>query len=182
MKEFIPWLIFLIVAAGASALRWWFERKQRAEAEEQRTRAEPAPRTRPAQTAGPNVPQAILVKKERARGIEDHVLRRRQPARPVPAQVPATVRQPVRAAVSRPLSRPLSPLRAKRARGQGAEALTAPKAKRTSLRDEMAAREKHAPAVVKAAPRGFLGSLLAAENIPRAIVISEILGPPKGLQ
>ena len=180
MRECIPWLIFLIVAAGASGLRWWFERKQRAEAEEQRTRAESAPPRRPvpARPAASNIPQAILVKKETPRGIEEHVLRRRQPARPVPAQRPATVRQPVRAAVSRPLS----PLRAKRARGQGAKALTAPKAERMSLRDEMAAREKHAPAAVKAAPRGFLGGLLAAENIPRAIVISEILGPPKGLQ
>lgn len=161
MEEIAPLLLFILVVIGGSALKWWVQ-KQAAQKEAatrqaaRRGQPSPAPaETRQAARAAPRRPAA----------------RRPAPGAVVAQQV---IRQKTqRATAPAPgddlHKRHLEPLEAPRVMTLGGPMLPG--------------GQPPAPSATPAhRPRpAFLGSMLCGRNLARAIALSEILGPPKGL-
>jgi hypothetical protein len=166
MEEILGILLFLLLIGGASALRWWIEKQQREkEAEEHQFHSTPAQPPGPPPTRRP-------------------VFYGRPGEKPrfaVPAPEPTSLQAPVFL-----LTDP-----------EVLEALPLQTAARRSVRRKVAPQPSPAPQAEPLKPPGtiqaaapvavsragpFLGSLLERENLAKALVLSEILGPPKALR
>jgi len=171
MEEILGILLFLLLIGGASALRWWIEKQQREkEAEERRQGAvprppsAPSPGRRPVFYGLPGEKSPIAAPEAEPTGLQATVFlltdleaREAQPLQPAARR--RVVRRPVRREPEpqpspAPQTEPLKP--------PGTIKATAP-----------VAGPQDTP---------FLGSLLGGRNVAKAIVLSEILGPPKALR
>ncbi|MDP6380165.1 MAG: hypothetical protein QF662_02365 [Phycisphaerae bacterium] len=183
LKQFLPYILFLLIAGGASLLRRWIEKQQRIGREEEARRKKPAPQ-RPAHVARKEVRESreeVRAKKEglgQQRGFgEQHIVHRAKPA--APTRAAAAKPQPAK---TRPSHQPkFRRMETKQSTLMGRRDF------KSSLRTPAKARQvgtiqrKPGPAK-RVVQKGFLGDILRRGNMPRAIVLSEILGPPKGLQ
>ncbi|KPJ75913.1 MAG: hypothetical protein AMS14_02880 [Planctomycetes bacterium DG_20] len=107
------------------------------------------------------------------RATRQNVRRRGAPARAVRARAaPVPVEEP-------PRDVPVGDLKQRRLESPGTGEVS-------SLRDRTISPAAERPAAApSAAPRpapGFLGTMLRGGNLARAVVLSDILGPPKGLR
>jgi hypothetical protein len=166
MEEILGILLFLLLIGGASALRWWIEKQQREkEAEEGQHGAVP----RPPSAAYPGRRPVFY-----GRPGEN-------PPVAAPEAEPTSLQAPVFL---------LTDLEA-------LEALPPQPAARRSARRKAAPQPSPAPQAEPLKPPGtikaaapvagpqdtpFLSSLLGGRNVAKAIVLSEILGPPKALR
>ena len=168
MEEILGILLFLLLIGGASALRWWIEKQQREkEAEEHQFHSTPAhppgppPGRRPVfyGRPGENLPIAA------------------PEAEPTSLQAPVFLLTDLEALESLPLQ-----TAARRSARREPEPQPAPS-------PAPQAEPLKSPGTIKAAapvtgPQAtpFLGSLLKGTNAAKAIVLSEVLGPPKALR
>ena len=166
MEEILGILLFLLLIGGANILRWWIEKQQREKkAEEGQHGAVPRPPSaaypgrRPVfyGRPGENLPIAA------------------PEAEPTSLQAPVPLLTDLEALEALPLQPP-----ARRSARREAEP-------QPSLAPQ--AEPLKPPGTIKAAapvagPQDtpFLGSLLGGRNAAKAIVLSEILGPPKALR
>lgn len=166
MEEILGIILFLLLIGGASALRWWIEKQQRKkEAEEHQLHSTLA------QPPGPP-PGGRPVFYGRAG---------EKPRFAVPASEPTGLQAPV-FLLTDPEAPEVLPLQppARRSARREAEPQPSPAPQAEPLKP---------PGTIKAAapvagPQDtpFLGSLLGGRNVAKAIVLSEILGPPKALR
>ena len=166
MEQILGILLFLLLIGGASALRWWIEKQQREKEADDRARRPSA--------APPSAPPAGRQPVFYDRAGEE-------PRFAVPEAEPTSLQAPALL---------LTDL----------ETLEAPPlqtAARRSARRKAAPQPSSAPQAEPLKPPGtikaaapvagpqdtpFLGSLLGGRNAAKAIVLSDILGPPKALR
>ena len=162
MEEILGILLFLLLIGGASALRWWIEKQQREkEAEEHQFHSTPAQPPGPPPGGRP-VFYGRAGEKPRFAVPE---------AEPTSLQAPVLLLTDLEALEALPLQ---PPARRSARREAGLQPSPAPEAEPLKP-----------PGTIKAAgPQAtpFLGSLLKGTNAAKAIVLSEVLGPPKALQ
>jgi len=184
MEEWIPFVLFILLMLGGTLLKRYVEKQQAGKnAAERRTQArgqEPVlPRRtavppqlgagRPPTPAAPRrpVPPGAAVAQ---RAMRQKVERRGTPARAARGQARAEEKHEP-APVAQLEQRHLGSLKAGEV---------------SALRGRTMRPATERPAVVPSvAPRpasGFLGNMLRGKHLSRAIVLSEILGPPKGLR
>ena len=166
MEEILGIILFLLLIGGASALRWWIEKQQREkEAEEHQfhsTTVHPPglpPGGRPVFYGLPGKNPPIAAPEAEPIDLETLVLT-------------PTDRQVLQPAARRRVAR--------RPARREAEPQPSPAPQTEPLKP---------PGTIKAAapvagPQDtpFLGSLLGGRNVAKAVVLSEILGPPKALR
>jgi hypothetical protein len=166
MEEILGILLFLLLIGGASALRWWIEKQQREkEAEEHQFHSTPAqppgppPGRRPVFYGRPGEKPRFAVPE----------------AEPTSLQVPVPLLMDLEALEALPLQ---PPARRSARREAGLQPSPAPEAE--PLKPPGTIKAAAPVAGPQATP--FLGSLLKGTNAAKAIVLSEVLGPPKALQ
>ena len=173
MEEILGIILFLLLIGGASALRWWVEKQQRKkEAEEHQLHSTLA------QPPGPP-PGGRPVFYDQAG---------EKPRFAVPAPEPTSLQAPV-FLLTDPEALEVLPLQppARRSARREAEPQPSPAPLAESLKP-LAEPLKPLGTIKAAAPVAgpqdtpFLGSLLGGRNVAKAIVLSEILGPPKALR
>jgi hypothetical protein len=166
MEEILGIILFLLLIGGANILRWWIEKQQREkEAEERQHGAVPRPPSatypgrRPVFYGRPGENPPIAAPE----------------AEPTSLQAPVFSLTDLEALEALPLQPP-----ARRSARRKAEPQPSPVPQAETLKP---------PGTIKAAtpvagPQDtpFLGSLLGGRNIAKAIVLSEILGPPKAFR
>jgi hypothetical protein len=168
MEEILGIILFLLLIGGARALRWWIEKKQREkETEEHQFHSTavhppgPPPGGRPVFYGRAGEKPRFAVPEAEPTGLQAPVLlladlEALEALPPQPAARRRTARRPAR---------------------REAEPQPSPAPQPEPLKP---------PGTIKAAaPQAttpFLGSLLKGTNAAKAIVLSEILGPPKALR
>jgi len=164
MEKILGILLFLLLIGGANILRWWIEKQQREkEAEERQHGAVP----RPPSAAYPGRRPVFY-----GRPGENPPVAAPE-AEPTNLQAPVFSLTDLEALESLPLQ-----TAARRSARREPEPQPAPS-------PAPQAEPLKPPGTIKAAgPQAtpFLGSLLKGTNAAKAIVLSEVLGPPKALQ
>ena len=166
MEEILGILLFLLLIGGASALRWWIEKQQREkEAEEHQfhsTTVHPPglpPGGRPVFYGRPGEKTRFAVPESEPTSLQAPVLLLTDlEALEAPPPQQAARRSARRKAAPQPSPVP----QAETLKPPGTIKAAAPV---TGTQDTL-----------------FLGSLLGGRNVAKAIVLSEILGPPKALR
>jgi hypothetical protein len=182
MEEILGIVLFLLLIGGASALRWWIEKQQREkEAEEQDRRTTPA--APPAPTPGRRpIFYVRPVEKTRFAAPES------EPIDLETLVLTPTDRQILQPAALQQADRPAPPRRQPAARRRGARRPARREAEPQPSPAPQAEPLKPPGTIKAAAPVAgpqdtpFLGSLLGGRNVAKAIVLSEILGPPKAFR
>ena len=189
MKELLPFILFLVIIGGVNALRWLIEKQQREKEESARRGAEPpahaaTPGRRPIFYGRPGERRPTPVPPSEAEAPLPSPLR--------PMQPPIRRLQPL-AASAEAAARPSTVRKQQRTRRTAAARAPQP-AQTQPLRAEPPRESslQKAPAAASAIPKAaagephlttpFFGDLLAPKNLARAVVLAEILGPPKALQ
>jgi len=166
MEEILGILLFLLLIGGASALRWWIEKQQREkEAEEHQFHSTPAQPPGPPPGGRP-VFYGRAGEKPRFAVPE---------AEPTSLQAPVLLLTDLEALEALPLQ---SPARRSARREAEPQPSLAPQAEPLKPPGTI----KAAAPVAGPQDTPFLGSLLGGRNAAKAIVLSEILGPPKALR
>lgn len=201
--EFAPFVLFLLLALGGGLLKKYIE-KQQAE-------KDAAGRQAQGTAAKPTRPTPAGERRIQARPQEPVSLQQTiAPPRPGPRPTPAAPRRQeppgvavARQAIRQKAQRRGAPARAARGRAAPGPAEEQPEKASVGTLDErhlgspgtgmvlaLRGRVLHpaterpaaAPSVAARPAAGFLGTMLHGRNVARAIVLSEILGPPKGFQ
>ena len=173
MEEILGILLFLLLIGGASALRWWIEKQQREkEADDRARRPSAAPPSAPPAGRQP-VFYDRAGEEPRFAGPE---------AEPTRLQAPVfllTDLETLEAPPPQPAARRRAGRRPAR-REPEAEPQPSPAPQAEPLKPPGTLKAAATVAVSRAGP--FLGSLLERETLAKALVLSEILGPPKALR
>ncbi len=182
--ELVPFALFLLLALGGGLLKRYLE-KQHAEknAAERRTQTRGQEPVQPRRTAvppqlGAGRPPTPAAPRRQAppgaavarRAIRQKVQRRGTPAR--------AARGPARAEEKHEPA-PVAHLEQRHLGSLGTGMVSV---LRGSTLHPATERPAAAPSVAPHLAPGFLGNMLRGRNTARAIVLSEILGPPKGLR
>ncbi|HET6441144.1 MAG TPA: hypothetical protein VFH53_02110 [Phycisphaerae bacterium] len=171
MEEILGIILFLLLIGGASALRWWIEKQQRKkEAEEHQLHSTPA------QPPGPP-PGRRPAFYDRAGEAPRFAV---PEAEPTSLQAPVLLLTDLEALEAPPLQTASHRRVARRPARREAEPQPSPAPQAEPLKSPGTIKAAAPIAVSRAGP--FLGSLLERENLAKAIVLSEILGPPKALR
>ncbi|HUU91079.1 MAG TPA: hypothetical protein VM238_07700 [Phycisphaerae bacterium] len=179
--EFAPFVLFLLLALGGGLLKKYIEKQQaEKDAAQRQTRGTAAKPTRPT----PAGERRIQARPQEPLSLQQTIAP--PPPGPGPRPTPAAARrqEPPGVAVARQAIRQKAPRRgapARAARGRGAQ----PPAEEQPESVPVGPAAERPAAAPSAAPRpaaGFLGTMLRGRNAARAVVLSEILGPPKGFQ
>jgi hypothetical protein len=174
-----------IVIAVAAALAYWLNQRKQQSAEETEHPAEEGRPDDPFREFGADPAEA-----ERTRRIQEEIRRKiAERAGGAPAPAPARVPEPP------PLFQPEPPPRARTAALAAASAHEAILQRQRDLEEQLRAVEAGRRATRRneviaeasarkptAARTALLGDLKGAENLRRAIVLREVLGPPVGLR
>ena len=182
MKELLPFILFLVIVGGVNALRWLIEKQQR-----EKEKEEPAQRGAepPARTASPGHRPIFYGRSGQRQPPPAPQVEGETEVRPAPQPLAAPTQapaQPRRVQSQRTARRP-APVAAA-PRPVQAHPLRSEPPQRSSLRKEPSVAPA-IPAAVVSEPRHqarFFGDLLAPRNLARAVVLAEILGPPKAFQ
>jgi len=168
MEEILGIILFLLLIGGASALRWWIEKQQREkEAEEGQHGAVP----RPPSAAYPGRRPVFY-----GRPGENPPVAAPE-AEPTSLQAPVFLLTDLEALEALPLQPP-----ARRSARREAAPQPAPSPAPQAEPLKPPGTIKAAAPVARPQATPFLGSLFAGRNVAKAIVLSEILGPPKALR
>jgi hypothetical protein len=166
MEEILGIVLFLLLIGGASALRWWIEKQQREKEADDRAR-------RP--SAAP--PSALPA--DRRPVFYDRA--GEEPRFAVPEAEPTRLQAPVPLLTDlETLEAPPLQTSARRSARREAGPQPSPAPQAEPLKSPGTIKAAAPVAVSRAGP--FLGSLLERENLAKAIVLSEILGPPKAFR
>ena len=202
--EFAPFVLFLLLALGGGLLKKYIEKQQaEKDAAQRQTRGTAAKPTRPTpagrrpdtQPQKPALPQQPIAPPRPGPGP------RPTPAAPRRQEPPGVA--VARQAIRQRAQRRGAPARAARGRAAPAPAEEQPEEASVGTLDERhlespgtgmvsalrgrvfhpaTERPAAAPSVAARPAAGFLGTMLRGRNAARAIVLSEILGPPRGFQ
>ena len=192
MKELIPFVLFLLLIGGANLIRWWIEKRQRQQPHEEPPQGPDRP---PWEAARPPRRLIFYGRSDSMRPLSpprpetyvppDQPRRRPIHPQPVPIQPPAAPttgirRQPTRRTV-RCAAKPRSFQPASKEPRREIRPVMGRPLHGLESRDE---RQPPTPQVPEA-PRqkiSFLGNLLDRGNLAKAVVLSEIFGPPRSLR
>jgi hypothetical protein len=169
MEGILGILLFLLLISGANVLRWWIEKQQREkEAEERQHGAVPRPPSaaypgrRPVFYGRPGEKPPLAEAPAEASRLQTMVLPEMERQEPWPTPARPAGKPTRRQATRRP-------------------AMSHPAPQPESAKPLVTTKPTAAP-VAATQKTPFLGGLLEGRNVARAIVLSEILGPPKALR
>ena len=180
MEEWIPFVLFILLMLGGALLKRYVEKQQAGKnAAEHRTQA---------RGQEPVLPERSIAAPQPGAGRPPTPA---APGRRVPPGAAVAQR-----AMRQKVQRRGTPARAARGRARAEEKhepapvaqleqrhLGLPKASEVSaLRGRMLRSAAERPSVAPRPASRFLGNMLRGKHLSRAIVLSEILGPPKGLR
>ena len=178
--EFVPFVLFLLLALGGGLLKKYIEKQQAEKNDTQRqarrTGAKPAA-TAPRERRPEAHPQKPVLPKQT-------IAPPRAGAGPRPTPAAARRRESPGVAVARQVIRQKTGRRGAPARAARARAAQPPAEEQPEIvpAGPVAERPAAAPSAAPQPAPGPLGNMLRGRNVARAIVLSEILGPPTGFQ
>ncbi len=170
MEEILGIILFLLLIGGASALRWWIEKQQREkEADDRARRPSAAPPS--ALPAGRRPVFYDRAGEEPRFAVPE--------AEQTSLQAPALLLTDLEALEALPLQTAARRSARREAKPQPA---TSPPAPQPEPAKPLVTTKPAATPVAAARKTPFLGNLLKGRNVTKAIVLSEVLGPPKALR
>ena len=209
MGQLLSLVLVLLIIGGANALRWWLEKaakeKERIEREQHEAAqspqgarpgarpvfygrsSEPTAKARPHME--PPAPQPVAPPVMRPQTIRPQPPKTRPARPPAAAQHPAA-RRPRRSAQAKPVAGEpgvkeapagVGSLEGRRLGSLGAPSVSALREQRLQS-DILAEPSAQAEAILPRRGAGFLGDLLKGRNLAKAVVLSEVLGPPRAFR
>ena len=209
MSQLLSLILVLLIIGGANALRWWLEKaareKERIEREQHKAAQPPQgarPGARPVfygRSSEPTAKARPHMEPPRPQPVAPPVMRpqtiRPQPPKTRPARPPAAAQQPAARRPRRP-ARPKpvagepgvkeAPAAVGSLEGRRLGSLGAPLA--SALRERrlqssiIAEPSAQAEAILPRRGADFFGDLLKGRNLAKAVVLAEVLGPPRAFR